>query len=64
MWTAATQVRGEVVYEARLAVPHAYSLPGDLKGDGLHEVIRWLVEEGKMLHPDIDVKVHCSFNSG
>lgn len=57
VWGAATQVRGEVVYKARMAVPHAYGLPGNLKGDEVNDAIKWLIEEGKMLHPITDLKV-------
>ncbi|KIM57117.1 hypothetical protein SCLCIDRAFT_131122, partial [Scleroderma citrinum Foug A] len=58
VWGVATQVRGEVVYKARMTVPPAYGLPGDLKGEQLNDVIKWLVKEGKMLHPGIDIKMH------
>lgn len=40
-----------------MAVPHAYGLSGDLKGEELKKVLEWLIGEGKMLHTLIEVKV-------
>ncbi|KIK77125.1 hypothetical protein PAXRUDRAFT_28862 [Paxillus rubicundulus Ve08.2h10] len=54
VWGAATEIRGEIVYKARMAVPLAYGLPGQLKGEELGDVLKWLIEEGKMLHPNIN----------
>ncbi|KIK72342.1 hypothetical protein PAXRUDRAFT_115295, partial [Paxillus rubicundulus Ve08.2h10] len=56
VWGAATQIRGEIMYKARMAVPLAYGLPGQLKGEELGNILKWLIEEGKMLHPNINVK--------
>ncbi|KAF9219041.1 hypothetical protein BS17DRAFT_770321 [Gyrodon lividus] len=40
-----------------MAVPLAYGLPGQLKGEELGDILKWLIEEGKMLHPNINVKL-------
>ncbi|KIK78818.1 hypothetical protein PAXRUDRAFT_771728 [Paxillus rubicundulus Ve08.2h10] len=56
VWGAATQIR-EIMYKARMAVPLAYGLPGQLKGEELGNVLKWLIEEGKILHPNINVKL-------
>lgn len=43
-----------------MAVPHAYGLPGGLKGDELQEAVRWLVDGNKMLHSNVNIKVSDS----
>ena len=60
------QVRGELVTKARMAVPNAYSLQGELlKGNGLFDVIKWLIQQGKLIHSGIDTKVSVfDFTSG
>ncbi|KIM61134.1 hypothetical protein SCLCIDRAFT_122654, partial [Scleroderma citrinum Foug A] len=58
VWGAATQVRGELAAKARMAVPTAYGLQGEsLKGSGLFDVLKWLIQQGKLIHSGIDAKV-------
>ncbi|KAI6046832.1 hypothetical protein EDC04DRAFT_2557562, partial [Pisolithus marmoratus] len=60
IWGAATQVRGELVTKARLAVPTTYGLQGEsLKGNALFDVLKWLIQQGKLIHSGIDAKVSC-----
>ncbi|KAI6012230.1 hypothetical protein EDC04DRAFT_2761810 [Pisolithus marmoratus] len=57
IWGAATQVRGELVAKARMAVPTAYGLQGELqKGNALFDVLKWLIQQGKLIHSGIDAK--------
>ncbi|KAI6007909.1 hypothetical protein EDC04DRAFT_2966651, partial [Pisolithus marmoratus] len=57
IWGAATQVRGELITKARLAVPTTYGLQGEsLKGNALFDVLKWLIQQGKLIHSGIDAK--------
>ncbi|KAI6022653.1 hypothetical protein EDC04DRAFT_2575115, partial [Pisolithus marmoratus] len=57
IWGAATQVRGELIAKARLAVPTTYGLQGEsLKGNALFDVLKWLIQQGKLIHSGIDTK--------
>ncbi|KAI6046988.1 hypothetical protein EDC04DRAFT_2597752 [Pisolithus marmoratus] len=57
IWGAATQVRGELITKARLAVPTACGLQGEsLKGNALFDVLKWLIQQGKLIHSGIDAK--------
>ncbi|KAI6035749.1 hypothetical protein EDC04DRAFT_2604937 [Pisolithus marmoratus] len=57
-WGAATQVRGELIAKARLAVPTTYGLQGEsLKGNALFDVLKWLIQQGKLIHSGIDTKL-------
>jgi len=40
-------------------VPVAYSLPGNLTEEELRKVLNWLIQDIKLIHPDINVKVSC-----
>ena len=52
------QVRGELVAKARMAVPTAFGLQGEsLKGNGLFDMLKWLIQHGKLIHGGIDAKV-------
>ncbi|KIM50485.1 hypothetical protein SCLCIDRAFT_47092, partial [Scleroderma citrinum Foug A] len=58
VWRAATQVQGELITKARMVVPTAYGLQGDLmRGNGLFDVLKWLIQQGKLIHSGIDTKV-------
>jgi Domain of unknown function (DUF6532) len=46
-----------LIYKARVAVPGAYGLPGNLNDEELRKVLKWLIQEMKLIHPDIDVNV-------
>ncbi|KIM61374.1 hypothetical protein SCLCIDRAFT_25860 [Scleroderma citrinum Foug A] len=57
VWGAATQVRGELIAKARMAVPTAYGLQGDsIKGNRLFDVLKWLIQQGKLIHSRINTK--------
>ncbi|KIM54098.1 hypothetical protein SCLCIDRAFT_137479, partial [Scleroderma citrinum Foug A] len=66
VWGAATQVRGELVAKARMAVPNTYGLQGEsLKGNGLFDMLKWLIQQGKLIHSGINTKVSLfDFTSG
>lgn len=62
-WGGVTQIRGELVNKARIAVPHAYGVPGTLKGEELQDAVRWLVDGNKLLHSGINLKVSDTCHS-
>ncbi|KIM54115.1 hypothetical protein SCLCIDRAFT_42151, partial [Scleroderma citrinum Foug A] len=56
VWGGGSQLRGELIFKARAAVPGVYGLPGKLKEEELHKVLTWLMQSLKLIHPDIDAK--------
>ncbi|KAI6040103.1 hypothetical protein EDC04DRAFT_2602745 [Pisolithus marmoratus] len=57
IWGATMQVRGELIAKARLAAPTAYGLQGEsLKGNALFDVLKLLIQQGKLIHSGINPK--------
>ncbi|KIM55523.1 hypothetical protein SCLCIDRAFT_134495, partial [Scleroderma citrinum Foug A] len=57
VWGAGSQLRGELIYKARVAVPSAYSLPGSVTEEELRKALNWLIQRMQLTHPDINAKV-------
>ncbi|KIM56414.1 hypothetical protein SCLCIDRAFT_29648 [Scleroderma citrinum Foug A] len=56
VWTGASQLRGELVHKARSTIPHTYGLASGLESPNkLEQVVKWLVEDLKFLHPNINI---------
>ena len=65
VWGAATQLQGELIAKVRMAVPTAYGLQGEsLWGNTLFDVLKWLIQQGKLIHSGINAKVNHHHLSG
>lgn len=50
------------MHKACLTVPHAYGLERGIESPNkLEQVAKWLVEDGKFLHPNININVSLNF---
>ena len=48
-----------------MAVPTAYGLQGEsLRGNTLFDVLKWLIQQGKLIHSGINAKVNHHHLSG
>ena len=51
------------MHKARSTVPHAYGLASGLEfPNKLEQVVKWLVEDLKFLHPNININVSLTFH--
>lgn len=63
VWGGGSQVRGELILKARAVVPSVYGLPGKLNEEEIRKALTWLMQNMKLIHPDIDLKAcTCSEN--
>ncbi|KAG2071185.1 hypothetical protein BDR04DRAFT_1117804 [Suillus decipiens] len=62
IWSACTQIRGELVFKAHQKVPGSYSIPDSMNPQQVSETIQWMIKSCTVIYGGLNLVVAKTFD--